>query len=423
MSARGYRTPGSVAVVGAGMVGLSTAWFLQERGIEVTVFDREHVAAGASWGNAGWLAPALTTPLPEPAVLRYGVRTALQPSSPVYVPPRPDPRLWRFLAGFARHCTSRRWAKAMAAYGPVNRLALDAFGTLAEAGATPRPRSAEPFLACYRTATERAGMVDELNKIRRAGQPVEFALLTGDQARSHEPALSSDVEAAIWLTGQKFINPPEFVHALGNSVIGRGGKVREGVGVDRVRDAGPHAVVLDSQGEEHRFDAVVLATGAHLGRLARPFGVRRVIQAGRGYSFSVDGPRVPGGPVYFPTQRVACTPLSTPSGTRLRVAGMMEFRAPDEPLDRRRIDAIVDAVRPLLTGVDLDDRQDEWVGSRPCTADGLPLVGATSSPRVHVAGGHGMWGIVLGPITGSLLAQGISTGAMPRALAPFDPLR
>ena len=75
-----------VAVVGAGMVGLSTAWFLQEHGLEVTVYDRRGVAAGSSWGNAGWLTPALTAPLPEPAVLRYGARAVLSPTSPVYVP-------------------------------------------------------------------------------------------------------------------------------------------------------------------------------------------------------------------------------------------------------------------------------------------------------------------------------------------------
>jgi D-amino-acid dehydrogenase len=127
--------------------------------------------------------------------------------------------------------------------------------------------------------------------------------------------------------------------------------------------------------------------------------------------------------VYFPTQRVACTPLATPEGPRLRVAGMMEFRAPDAALDRRRITAIVEATRPLFTGVDLDRRHDEWVGSRPCTADGLPLIGATTAPRVFVAGGHGMWGIALGPLTGKLLAQRIVTGTTPAELVPFDPLR
>ncbi len=172
-----------------------------------------------------------------------------------------------------------------------------------------------------------------------------------------------------------------------------------------------------------RFDSVVLAIGAWLGRLARPFGVRQPVQAGRGYSFSVRADRLPAGPVYFPTQRVACTPLSTPDGPRLRVAGMREFRAPDAALDPRRVRAIVESTQPLLSGVDLDDRRDEWVGSRPCTADGLPLIGATRSPRVFVAGGHGMWGIALGPLTGKLLAQRMATGVAPAEMVPFDPLR
>jgi D-amino-acid dehydrogenase len=116
---------------------------------------------------------------------------------------------------------------------------------------------------------------------------------------------------------------------------------------------------------------------------------------------------------------VACTPV----GDRLRVAGMMEFRAPDAPLDPRRIEAITAAARPLLRGADLDSRQDEWVGARPCTPDGLPLVGGTRSPRVFAAGGHGMWGITLGPATGQLLAEQITTGRTPVELAPFDPLR
>jgi D-amino-acid dehydrogenase len=102
---------------------------------------------------------------------------------------------------------------------------------------------------------------------------------------------------------------------------------------------------------------------------------------------------------------------------------MMEFRKPEAALDQRRIDAIVEATRPLLDGIDLDDRRDEWVGSRPCTVDGLPLIGATKSPRVFAAGGHGMWGITLGPVTGRLLAETMVTGKQVEQLKPFDPMR
>jgi D-amino-acid dehydrogenase len=144
------------------------------------------------------------------------------------------------------------------------------------------------------------------------------------------------------------------------------------------------------------------------------------VQAGRGYSFSVpvSGPPIDH-PVYFPARRVACTPYQG----RLRIAGTMEFRGPDEPFQPRRVRAIVNSVRGLFDGVDLDSRADEWVGSRPVTPDGLPLVGRTAAPGVYVAGGHGMWGMVLGPATGRALATMITTGETPEEIRAFDPLR
>src|SRR5690625_1868328 len=105
--------PQHVIVIGAGMSGLATAWHLQEYGVEVTVLEKDDVAAGSSWGNAGWLAPALTLPLSEPSVLAYGLKAMLDPSSPLYIPLTTDPQLLRFLVGFARHCTPGKWRQAM----------------------------------------------------------------------------------------------------------------------------------------------------------------------------------------------------------------------------------------------------------------------------------------------------------------------
>jgi glycine/D-amino acid oxidase-like deaminating enzyme len=412
-------TPRRVAVVGAGMVGLSTAWFLQESGVEVTVYERDSVGAGSSWGNAGWLTPGLTAPLPEPAVLRYGLRAVLSPRSPVYVPPRADRTLLRFLTSFVAHSTPRQWRRGMAAYVPLNERALEAFDVMAAGGVPAVTHRADSFLACFRRDRDAAGLLAELEHLRDAGQKIDFEVLSGEQARAVDPVLSDEVGAAVQLLGQRYLHPPEFVRALGYAVRGRGGEIVEGVEVADLEHRSGGVTVVTASGERHQHDAVVVATGAWLGRICRSFGVRQPVQAGRGYSFSVPVARMPRGPVYFPKQRIACTPL----GSRLRIAGMMEFRRPDEPLDPRRVAAIVDEVRPLLRGVDLDDRRNEWVGSRPCTPDGLPLLGATRSPRVFVAGGHGMWGIVLGPITGQLIAQTVVKGEAPPELAPFDPLR
>ena len=117
--------------------------------------------------------------------------------------------------------------------------------------------------------------------------------------------------------------------------------------------------------------------------------------------------------------RVACTPA--PGGMRL--AGTMEFRPADAPLDQRRIQAIVRSAQGYLPGVDWNAITGSWVGPRPVTADGLPVIGRSGSDGIYVAGGHGMWGMTLGPATGRLLAEFIASGRRPEALAPFDPLR
>jgi len=414
--------PEHVVVVGAGMVGLSTAWYLQRAGIQVTVVDRTGVAAGSSWGNAGWLAPALTLPLPEPAILATGVRAALSPSSPVYVPVRLDPRLWRWLVAFARHCTPGRWERAMRVFNQANADALDAYDDLAGDGLVEPIKPAEPFLAAFTSEADRATLLHELDQVARTGGYADFHLLERDELHALEPAFGDTVSHGMRLDGQRFINPGRFVAAVAEAIEKAGGHILADVDVERVDADATSARVVAADGRVISADHVVIANGSWLDRLARPHGVRHHVQAGRGYSFTVHPEHVPSGPVYFPAQRVACTPLGAPE-EGLRVAGMMEFRSPDAALDPRRIKAIVDAARPMFTDIDWSARTDEWVGARPCTADGLPLVGPTRTPRVHVAGGHGMWGIALGPLTGRLLADQIISGSTPDLLKAFNPLR
>jgi D-amino-acid dehydrogenase len=418
------QTPEHVVVIGAGMVGLATAWFLQAEGVRVTVVDREGVAAGSSWGNAGWLAPALTLPLPDPAILGIGVKATLSPSSPVYVPFTTNPQLLRFLAEFARNCTPKRWRAAMAVFTEANHGALAAFDALAAAGVDEPIREADPFLAAFLSEHDRNGLVHEFERVGEVGGHTEHELVDGDAMRVLEPALSEAITHGVLLRGQRFINPGRFVHALADAVRERGGTLLDGVGIDGVDRVRDRVEVRSVTGDTIDADAVVIASGTWLGRLARPHGVSTIVQAGRGYSFFVQPGTKPVNPVYFPAQRVACTPIDGRDGAGgLRVAGMMEFRRPTAPPDPRRIRAIIEAVSPLLRGIDWDARVGEWVGSRPCTADGLPLVGRTRTPGVHVAGGHGMWGIALGPLTGQLLAAQVARGETSSLLESFDPLR
>ncbi|RLP80670.1 FAD-dependent oxidoreductase [Mycetocola lacteus] len=412
-----FSAPRSAIVIGAGMVGLATALELCRRGVAVTVLDREGVAAGSSLGNAGWISPGLAMPLADPAIWPNAIRSLLDPDAPLHIPPRIDPRLWSFLARFASHATHRRWDHTMAALTTLDTLALDAFDRLVAAGVA-EPTHTTPYTVAFERGRDARGFVDELARVARAGQDV-----TLERVHTAPAQLSGAVSAVYTLSGQRFLAPGPFVADLARVLREHGGTILTGERVDRIdpqRGQGRREVrVRTRSGSVHTADAVVIATGAWLPDLARRFGVRTRVQAGRGYSFSVPTAEPVQGPIYFPTQRVACTPFRG----GLRVAGTMEFRGPDEPLQQRRIQAIVRSVRPLFRGVDLDDRSNEWVGSRPVTPDGLALIGRTRAPGVYVAGGHGMWGMVLGPITAELLTEQIMTGIAPEILTPFDPLR
>ena len=402
-------------VIGAGFVGLSTAWHLQEHGVEVTVVDRTGVAAGSSWGNAGWLTPGKVIPLADPSLWTYGPKALLDPDAALHVPFRFDAGLWSFLARFAAHGTRRAWDRTMAALTPIDRIALEAFDELTGAGVESWTREG-PFVVGFREEAHAKGFLHEIEGVVRHGQEVPFERLDAPQELA--PHLSGAVRVAYRLDGQRFLEPAPFAFALGEAVEARGGSMRFGAAAASVSRAGTPQVTL-ADGEVLTADHVVVATGAWLPQLVRPHGVKARVQAGRGYSFTVESEHPVRHPVYFPFQRIATTPYQG----RLRIAGTMEFRLPDEAAQPRRIRAIVNQVEDLLRGVDLEDRQDEWVGSRPVTPDGLPLVGATRTDGVYVAGGHGMWGVVLGPATGRLLAKQIVTGAIDPAIAPFDPLR
>jgi D-amino-acid dehydrogenase len=407
--------PRSVIVVGAGVVGLSTAWFLQERGVDVTLVDRVGVAAGASWGNAGYIAPALTIPLNEPRNLRAGLRSLVKPTAAVRISLTTDPALWRFLLRFTANCLGSSWVRAVRANLALSRECVEAYDVLVSGGVGATITDA-PIVALFRASHDAQRVLEELHRFQAAGQPVSTTELTGAALREQVPLASDAAVVGVRVNGQRFVNPGHFVLALGRSVVERGA-VLHTVDVADVATSADGVTVAPHGGRALTADVAVLATGAWLSRLAgRWVGVP--VQAGRGYSFTVPVDRPVRCPVHLPDARVACTPLDG----KLRVTGSMELRDPDAPASAARADAIADSARPYFDGVRWEQRSEVWVGPRPLTPDGRPLVGQVSQ-GIYVAGGHGMWGMTHGPVTGRLLAEQISTGNQPPALREFDPTR
>ncbi|OBI75801.1 NAD(P)/FAD-dependent oxidoreductase [Mycobacterium asiaticum] len=407
--------PRTVIVVGAGIVGLSTAWFLQERGVDVTVVDRGGVGAGASAGNAGWVAPGLVLPLNSPAILRYGLRSLFDANAPLHIPVTGDPRLWLFLMQFAANCRRSSWSRALRANTVLNEDCIDAFDVLVNNGVDV-PVTDAPITALFESSAGAQHLLKELDVLQQASQTTFVTALSGDALHEQVPLAAPAATSGLSISGQRFVDPGRFVTALGRAVTERGALLHR-LEVTGIVPAGNGIAVLTNYGEPLRADAVVIASGAQLPQLAARW-LRVPVRAGRGYSFTVPVDRPIPGPIYLPDARVACTPYRG----AMRVSGTMEFRNPRERVFPERVASIVSSASKLLDGMRWDERTDIWVGARPITPDGRPLIGEVA-PRVFVAGGHGMWGLTHGPVTGRYLAEQVTTGKQPPSLREFDPLR
>ncbi|KUI38265.1 FAD-binding oxidoreductase [Mycobacterium sp. GA-2829] len=400
--------PRTVIVVGAGIVGLSTAWFLQERGVDVTLVERGGTAASESHGNAGWVSPALALPLNSPALIRAGWRS-LSDGAPVHLPMTANSGLAAFAVQFAAHCRRSSRERATLAAAAFNEDAIEAFDVLTANGVDADVRETT-ITALFRTPRGARRMLRELAD---AGQ---VDTLSGGAVRERVPAASSASTAALAIGGQRLVEPGAFVRALERSVLERGATLRT-VDARAVFSSGNGVTVYAGAGEPLTADAAVIATGAWLPRLTRG-RIRVPIQSARGYAFTVPTDIPVSEPVYLPDLHVMCTPR--PGG--LHVSGSVEFRDTYEPAMTERVGAIVAAVDSVLDGVRWAERTDIRVVSSPVSPDGRPLIGEISR-AVYAAGGHGLWGLTHGPVTGRLLAEYVTTGKQPDPLREFDPLR
>ncbi|WP_405988291.1 NAD(P)/FAD-dependent oxidoreductase [Streptomyces sp. NBC_00986] len=412
---------GPVVVVGGGVVGLCTAYYLAEAGLEVEVVERRALGSGASRGNAGWVCLSHSTPVPAPGVVRYALRSLGRPDSPLYLRPLPDPAFVRWLWRFWRSSTPAAFRRGYTAIAELNRTTFDLFDGLRAAGVETgltRPGMVHAFLspaeARHHLAVQR--------QMAHGRYPLPDDVVTGDEARLLDPALSDRVRAAYLVEGEGVVDPEAFARALGEALTASGVKIHEDTEATGFRTEGDRVTALRTATGEIPCSAAVIAAGTRSSDLLGSLGHPLPLQAGKGYSFSVDLDPAPRHTLYFGERRAVASPI----GLTTRIGGTMELSGNNNRLDWRRVVAVALASRHYL-GRWFDDPddlvsliRDPWVGGRPFLPDGLPVIDRVPGhDNAFAATGHGMLGVTLGPVTGHHLADYVRTGRRPDVLTPF----
>jgi D-amino-acid dehydrogenase len=405
-----------VVVVGAGAVGLCCAYFLQRAGFEVTVLDAGPVGDGASWGNAGWVSPSLSAPIPGPAALRTALGSIGKPDSPLWLRPQPDPRFVLWGLGFLRHCTRGSNERGLAATALLARDAFRYYDEMRADGlAVDLERRGLLFIA--KSHAELDSEIAELSRLSGHGIPAEISRLSGEECRERQPVIGPAVAGGIYVSTEGHLDPRQLTKALAALITSRGAVIRAGTPVvDFVVRDGRVRAVATAGGDELPAQTVLIAAGALSVPVTRRLGARLPMTAGKGYSVSVGCPQLPQAPMYLVETRVGATPMAG----RLRLAGTIEFSGLNSRLDRRRIDSLVRAARAYFPVLDWSDVTEEWTGMRPLCPDGLPVLDRVPGiSNAYLATGHSTLGITLAAVTGAHMAEFVRTGTPPAAAAPF----
>ncbi|WP_031469324.1 NAD(P)/FAD-dependent oxidoreductase [Sciscionella sediminilitoris] len=397
----GEPLPESIVVVGAGLIGLCCAHYLRQQGFEVTVIERDRLGSGAARGNAGEICPGVAQPLAAPGMVSSAIAGMYRPDSALHIHPSPDAALIRFLSQFLVNATARRYRSGVAALAMLGADARRRFDELRAEGVDVEINK-KGYLYVFGSESS-AARVHEL--VRANGSAAAGPLLTGGALAEREPCLAEGARAGFEIAEEWTLDPSRFVSALVTVLEKSGVRFIEGARVNDIREVAGETVIHTSLGET-RAGAAVLAAGARSPELSANAGVALNMFPGKGYSFSAEFSEPPSRLVKLEDARVAVTPMDG----HVRIAGTMEFDRDHDRLNRARIAAIGKAAHPYLRGVDWSRIHSEWVGSRPMTPDGLPLIGRLPGHRnTYLATGHNMLGLALGPSTGALIA-GLVTG-------------
>ncbi len=411
-----------VHVIGGGIIGWSTAWYLRKAGFEVTIIEKEARPEGCSYGNSGIIVPSHFIPLAAPGVIEKGLKWMFDAKSPFYIKPKISLELLQWLWRFYRSCREEKVKKVMPVLLEFNVLSKSLYQEIATEEGFDFFMEKKGLMMLFKTPSARKEEEMIVDKARQLGMDAHMVDATG--LANFHPQMKLDVLGASYFPSDAHINPNQFMHQIRARGMETGIRQISNVAVRGFEThKGSVSSISTSDGKKLPVKEVVLAAGGWTAILARQLGIKLLLQGGKGYSITLQGPiPKPEMPVILTEAKVALTPLRD----QLRIAGTMEIGGLKNEIHLKRMQGILESVPRYFPNLQpaMPAKDQIWHGFRPCSPDGLPFIGR--HPRYHnlvLATGHAMMGMSTGPATGLLVSEILQGKKTSMGMELFDPVR
>ena len=411
----------TVIIVGGGIIGLMSAYYLKKSGHEITVFDQSSMDNGASYVNAGYISPSHIVPLAAPGMINKGLKWMFDSTSPFYIKPRLDVDFLKWAWHFKKACNPHHVEKSLKVIRDINLLSKSLFEEIQASGDLGLFQLEKKGLLML-FKTQKAGD-HEAAVVKKA---MDLGLDVFPKSISEIRTLLNGVEVDA-LGGFHYecdghMTPTQFMEKLKKYLISSGVKILQKEEVLDFEYANGKVVKVITQNASYGSDYLILSAGSWSEKLMKKLKMKMPLQAGKGYKIDAYAPSGITIPTILMERKVAVTPMEGFT----RFAGTMEFSGINTTIRKERVLAIANAAASYFPGVKISKEEIDAAksGLRPVSPDGLPYIGRINQfKNVAIASGHAMMGWSLGPATGKLIAE-IVNGQNPSLdLQPYDPQR
>jgi D-amino-acid dehydrogenase len=411
----------NIVIIGGGIVGLCSAYYLSKEGHQITVIDKGDITSGASFVNAGYITPSHIIPLASPGMIAKGIKMMFNSASPFYMKPRLDAEFLKWSWYFHKSSTKAKVEKAIPVIKEINLISRELFTDIRNSGDLGEFQlERKGLLMLYKT---QASYLHEKEVADRASYlGLEVSDLNKSELKKIEPNVNIEAEGAIHYECDGHTTPTEIMPKMLNYLksVGVNICINEEV-IDIKTSNGVIKEVITDKNNYHP-DEVILAAGSWSGELSKKLNLKLSLQGGKGYRINVARNTGISMPAILMEAKMAVTPMNGFT----RFAGTMEFSGNNNIVRKERVLAIANGAHSFYPDLKINSAEIESAktGLRPVSPDGLPYIGKSASIKnLTIATGHAMMGWSLGPATGKLVSELINDKKTSMNLAAFSPER